>query len=115
MIAVFWQDKEQLVRIAYVDAEALVKRCLDGSHRTWNEMARESLRTGFGSTAAAGGTGGGGTTRRGAFPPNLSAYSPGRRSRLHSRNSMSDAPLGGPHALLLRLAPSEDLVFLALP
>ena len=65
-----------MVRAAYIDAEALVKRCLDSSHRTWNAMARTVLRSS--SMSAASGP-----------------YSPGRRSRLNSRASMSDAPLGG--------------------
>ena len=29
------QEKAQLMRVGYVDAEALVKRCLNTSHRAW--------------------------------------------------------------------------------
>ena len=60
------------MRIAYVTAEALVKRCLSNSHKVWNKMARWSQMS----------------------APRQSAYamtkSPPRRSA-----SMSDAPLGG--------------------
>ena len=70
------QEKEELVRSAYVTAEALVKRCLGNSHRLWNQMARWSQMS----------------------APRQSAYamtkSPPRRSA-----SMSDAPLGGEPAL----------------
>ena len=36
------QEREELVRSAYVKAEALVKRCLGNSHKVWNQMARWS-------------------------------------------------------------------------
>jgi len=36
------QEKEELVRSAYVKAEALVKRCLNNNHKMWNSMARWS-------------------------------------------------------------------------
>ena len=72
------QEKEELVRSAYVTAEALVKRCLGNSHKLWNQMARWSQMS----------------------APRQSAYamtkSPPRRSA-----SMSDAPLGGEPALCL--------------
>lgn len=32
------QEKAALVRAAYIDAEALVKRCLHRSHCFWNEQ-----------------------------------------------------------------------------
>ncbi len=32
------QEKASLVRAAYIDAEALVKRCLHRSHCFWNEQ-----------------------------------------------------------------------------
>ena len=68
------QEKAQLVRQAYIESEALVKRCLNQSHKSWNDMARASLRS----------------------PPGGSrpSYRPSPRAR---GNSLSDAPLGGDH------------------
>lgn len=58
-----------MVRAAYIEAEALVKRCLNASHRAWNDMARANLRS----------------------RPSFSRPSSGRARG----NSLSDAPLGG--------------------
>lgn len=60
------------MRQAYIESEALVKRCLNKSHKSWNDMARASLRS----------------------PPGGSrpSYRPSTRAR---GNSLSDAPLGG--------------------
>ena len=72
------QEREELVRSAYVRAEALVKRCLGNSHKLWNQMARWSQMS---------------APRQSAY---AMAKSPPRRS-----SSMSDAPLGGQSALCL--------------
>ncbi len=72
------QEREELVRSAYVKAEALVKRCLGNSHKVWNQMARWSQMS---------------APRQSAY---AMAKSPPRRSA-----SMSDAPLGGQSALCL--------------
>ncbi|BDA47017.1 hypothetical protein COCOBI_09-4720 [Coccomyxa sp. Obi] len=57
---------------AYIESEALVKRCLNQSHKSWNDMARASLRS----------------------PPGGSR--PSYRASPRARgNSLSDAPLGG--------------------
>lgn len=74
------QEKERQVRAAYIEAEALVKRCLNASHRTWNDLARQLLRT----------------RRPGS---GFSAGLPRRMSSGNRQASLSDAPLGGARLL----------------
>lgn len=79
------QDKQQLVRAAYIEAEALVKRRLNASHGAWNDLARQQLRRG----SRSGSFGGGGGS--GCAPYGGMRRSPSSRERM----SFSDAPLGG--------------------
>jgi hypothetical protein len=67
------QERERQVRAAYIDAEALVKSCLNASHRAWNDLARQQLRAG---------------RRLGGAPPR-------RVPSARGQMSLSDAPLGG--------------------
>ena len=68
------------MRAAYIQAEALVKRCLNASHRAWNDLARRQLHA----------------RRHG------SGFPGGPLRRMHSERgqmSLSDAPLGGARPL----------------
>ncbi|KAK9918356.1 hypothetical protein WJX75_003469 [Coccomyxa subellipsoidea] len=64
------EDKMRMARAAYIEAEKLVKRCLNSSHQSWNELSRASLRRPLGSPGGS------------------------RPSRARGR-SLSDEPLGG--------------------
>ena len=70
------QDKMRMARAAYIEAEKLVKRCLNSSHQSWNELSRASLRRPLGSPGGS------------------------RPSRARGR-SLSDEPLGGAHSRFL--------------
>jgi hypothetical protein len=59
--------------MAYVRAEALVKRCLNASHKAWNAMARWAQAT----------------------LPRTSSWSMARSPTRPRSASLSDAPLGG--------------------
>ena len=70
------QDKEEQARSAYIEAEALVKRCLNNSHQLWNRIMLWTE----------------------ASAPRQSAYSLARSPSRARSKSLSDAPLGGTHA-----------------
>ncbi|KAK9840569.1 hypothetical protein WJX81_001696 [Elliptochloris bilobata] len=79
------EAKAALVRAAYIDAEALVKRCLHRSHCFWNEqqMKEQDAERQRRELSAMGGM------------PYSPPYSPGRASVSARRVSLSDTPLGG--------------------
>ena len=70
------QEKEEQARSAYVEAEALVKRCLHSSHQLWNRIMLWTE----------------------ASAPRHSVYSLARSPSCARSRSLSDAPLGGAHA-----------------
>ena len=70
------QEKEEQARSAYIEAEALVKRCLNSSHQLWNRIMLWTE----------------------ASAPRHSAYSLARSPSRARSKSLSDAPLGGTHA-----------------
>ena len=70
------QEKKEHVHSAYIEAEALVKRCLHSSHQLWNRIMLWTE----------------------ASAPRHSVYSLARSPSCARSRSLSDAPLGGAHA-----------------